>query len=160
MAIIRWDPFRDWMTLRERMNKLFDESFTGREEEKGLVAGAWSPSVDIHETDKELVLTAEVPGVDEDDLEVNVEGNTLSIRGKREFEKETKEEDFHRIERSYGSFYRSFTLPTNVDQDKIEANFDDGLLRITMPKKPELKPKKVNVLKGKNKKTEKKTKKK
>jgi len=155
MAIIRWDPFRDWMTLRERMNKLFDESFTGREEEQGSVAGTWSPSVDIHETDKELVLTAEVPGVDEDDLEVNVEGNTLSIRGKREFEKETKEEDFHRIERSYGSFYRSFSLPNYVDQDKINAEYDDGLLKLTMPKKAELKAKKVKVLKPKSEKAKK-----
>jgi len=159
MAIIRWDPYRDVVTLRERMNRLFDDAFSSREQ-GDLTAGTWSPSVDIHEKDKELVLTAEIPGVKEEDVDVEIEDNVLTLRGKKEFEKETKEDDYHRIERSYGSFYRSFTLPTNVDQDKIEANFDDGLLRITMPKKPELKPKKVNVLKGKNKKTEKKTKKK
>jgi len=159
MAIIRWDPYRDVVTLRERMNRLFDDAFSSREQ-GDLTAGTWSPSVDIHEKDKELVLTAEIPGVKEEDVDVEIEDNVLTLRGKKEFEKETKEEDYHRIERSYGSFYRSFTLPTNVDRDKIEANFDDGLLRITMPKKPELKPKKVNVLKGKNKKTEKKTKKK
>ena len=159
MAIIRWDPYRDVVTLRERMNRLFDDAFSSREQ-GDLTAGTWSPSVDIHEKDKELVLTAEIPGVKEEDVDVEIEDNVLTLRGKKEFEKETKEDDYHRIERSYGSFYRSFTLPTNVDRDKIEANFDDGLLRITMPKKPELKPKKVNVLKGKNKKTEKKTKKK
>jgi len=149
MAIIRWDPFRDWLTLRERMNRLFEESYPQREEERGLAAAAWAPSVDIRETDKELVLTAELPGIDEKDVEINVEGNTLSLKGKREFEKETKEEDYHRIERSYGSFYRSFGLPSYVDQDKIEAEFEDGLLKIAMPKKAELKPKKVIVLKPK-----------
>jgi len=155
MAIIRWDPFRDWMTLRERINRLFEESFPEREEEKGLTAGTWAPCVDIHETEKELTLTAELPGVDENDVEVNVEGNTLSLKGKREFEKETKEEDYHRIERSYGSFYRSFTLPSYVDQDKIKAEYDDGLLKLIMPKKPELKAKKVKVLKPKKEKAKK-----
>lgn len=155
MAIIRWDPFRDWLTLRERMNRLFDESFAGREEEQGLMASGWRPTVDIRETDKELVLTAEVPGVKEDEVEINVEGNSLSIRGKREIEKETKEEDYHRIERSYGSFYRSFSLPGYVDPDKIKAEMEDGLLKLTMPKKPELKQKKVKVLKPKTEKTKK-----
>jgi len=155
MAIIRWDPFRDWLTLRERMNRLFDEPFTGREEERGLTVGTWAPSVDIRETDKELVMTAEIPGVNEDDIEINVEGNTVSLKGKREFEKETKEEDYHRIERSYGSFCRSFSLPGYVDQDKIKAEYDDGILKLTMPKKPELKAKKVKVLKPKKEKAKK-----
>lgn len=148
MAVIRWDPFRDMVTLRERMNRLFEESLASRGEESDIWRGEWYPSVDIHEKDKELVLNAELPGVEEKDVDVEVEGNTLSIKGKREMEKETKEEDYHRIERSYGSFCRSFTLPANVDADKIKAEMDNGVLKVTMPKKPELKPKRVKVLKS------------
>jgi HSP20 family protein len=148
MAIIRWDPFKDLVTLREKMNRLFEEAFTGRGEEKDLVSGTWTPSVDIYETENSLVLTAEVPGIKEDDVEIKIEDNTLILQGERKFEKETKEESYHRIERSYGSFYRSFTLPSSIDQDKIQAEHENGVLRITMPKKPEMKPKKVKVLKA------------
>jgi HSP20 family protein len=152
MAIIRWDPFRDMVTLRDRMNRLFEEAFAGREEKGEMVSGSWYPSVDIHEKDKELVLTAELPGVDEKDIDIEIEGNTLTIKGEKEMEKETKEEDYHRIERSYGSFYRSFSLPPFVIPDKIKAEHNAGILRITIPKKAELKPKKVKVLKpGKSK---------
>jgi len=148
MAIIRWDPFKDLVTLREKMNRLFEETFTGRGEEKDLISGTWTPSVDIYETENALVLTAEVPGIKGDDIEIKIEDNTLILQGQRKFEKETKEENYHRIERSYGSFYRSFTLPNSVDQDKIQAEHENGILKITMPKKPELKPKKVKVLKA------------
>jgi HSP20 family protein len=152
MAIIRWDPFKDIVTLRDRMNKLFEEAFAGQGEKTEMVSGSWYPSVDIHEKANELVLTAELPGVDEKDIDIEVEPNSLTIKGRREMEKETKEEDYHRIERSYGSFYRSFSLPSYVVADKISAEFGDGLLKITMPKKKELKPKKVKVLKpGKSK---------
>lgn len=150
MAIIRWDPFRDLVTLREKMNRLFEEAFTSRGEEKDLVASTWTPSVDIYETESDLVLTAEVPGIDENDVEIKIEDNTLTIKGDRNFEKETKEENYHRIERSYGSFYRSFTLPRNIDQDKIKAENENGILKVIMPKKPELKPKKVKILKPKS----------
>lgn len=148
MAIIRWDPFRDLVTLREKMNRLFEEAFTSRGEEKDLIASTWTPSVDIYETENALVLTAELPGLDEKDIEIKIEDNTLTLRGERKFEKETKEENYHRLERSYGSFYRSFTLPNYIDQDKIQAEHENGILKITMPKKPELKPKKVKVLKA------------
>lgn len=151
MAIIRWDPFRDLVTLREKMNRLFEETFTGRGEKKDLVSGTWSPSVDIYETENALVLSAEVPGMKEDEIEIKIEDNTLILQGERKFEKETKEENYHRIERSYGSFYRSFTLPNSIDQDKIQAEHENGILKITMPKKPELKPRKVKVLKAKSK---------
>ena len=147
MAIIRWDPFRDLITLREKMNRLFEEAFTSRGEEKDLVASTWSPSVDIYETENALVLAAEVPGIDEKDIEIKIEDNTLTLKGERKFEKETKEENYHRIERAYGSFYRSFTLPHYIDQDKIKAEHENGVLKITMPKKPELKPRKVKILK-------------
>ncbi|MBM3296530.1 MAG: Hsp20/alpha crystallin family protein [Candidatus Aminicenantes bacterium] len=147
MAIIRWDPFRDMVTLREKMNRLFEDQFSGREE-KDIMQGTWTPSVDIFENEAELVLTAELPGVKEEDLEIKIEDNTLSLSGERKFEKETKEENYHRIERSYGSFYRSFTLPNFIDHEKIKAEHENGLLRITMPKKPELKARKVKVLKA------------
>ena len=147
MAIIRWDPFRDIVTLREKMNRLFEDAVTARGEEKDMISSTWTPSIDIYETENDLVLTAEVPGVEEDDIEIKIEDNTLSLSGDRKFEKETKEENYHRIERSYGSFFRSFTIPRNVDQEKIKAEHDNGVLKISMPKKPESKPKKVKVLK-------------
>ena len=150
MAIIRWDPFRDLVTLRDRMNRLFEDVVTSRGEEKDLVASSWAPSVDIFETENEVVLTAEVPGIDEKDIEIKVEDNSLTIRGERKFEKETKEENYHRIERAYGSFFRSFTLPAFVDQDRIEAEHENGVLKIRMPKRAELKPRKVKILKPVN----------
>lgn len=150
MAIIRWDPFRDLVTLRERMNRLFEEAVTSsRGEDKDLVASTWSPSVDIYENEHNLILTAELPGIEEKDIEIKIEDNTLTLKGERNFEKETKEENYHRVERAYGSFYRSFTLPHYVDEDNIEAAHENGILRISMPKKPELKPRKVKILKPK-----------
>jgi HSP20 family protein len=136
------------VTLRDRMSKLFDEAFGGRGEEKEMFKGAWYPSVDIYEKERELVLTAELPSIAENDIDIEVEGNTLTMKGKRWIEKEIKEDDYHRIERSYGNFYRSFTLPYNVDAGKIKAEHNDGLLRMSMPKKSELKPKKVKILKS------------
>ncbi len=153
MAIIRWDPFRDLITLREKMNRLFEEAFTTRGEEKDLVASTWTPSVDIYETENALILSAEVPGIDEKDIEIKIEDSTLTLKGERKFEKETKEENYHRIERAYGSFYRSFTLPHYIDQDNIKAEHENGVLKITMPKKPELKPRKVKILKPSKKST-------
>ena len=153
MNIIRWTPFRDLVTVREKMNNIFEEAFISRGEEKDMVASTWTPSVDIYENENELVLSAEAPGIEDKDIEIKIENNTLSIQGERKIEKETKEENYHRIERSYGSFYRSFTLPPNVNQDNIKAEYDNGVLRISMPKKPELKPKKVKVLKPKSKST-------
>jgi HSP20 family protein len=147
LAIIRWDPFRDMVTLRERMNKLFEDMAASRGEEKDLATSSWAPAVDIYETENEVVLTAEIPGIEEKDVEIKVEDNTLTLRGERKFEKETKEENYHRIERAYGSFFRSFTLPNYVDQDRIEAEHENGILKIRMPKRAELKPRKVKILK-------------
>jgi HSP20 family protein len=148
MAIIRWDPFRDMVTLREKMNRMFEDVFTGRTDEgKDFAAGTWAPSVDIFETEKELVLTAEVPGIDEKDIEIKVEDNTLSLKGERKFEKETKEESYHRIERSYGSFYRAFALPDSINSEKIQATHENGVLKITMPKKNARQPRKVKIVK-------------
>ncbi len=147
MAIIRWDPFRDMITLREKMNRLFEDMFTTRTDDKEASASAWAPSVDIYETENELVMTAEVPGLSEKDVEIKIEDNTLTLKGERKFEKQTKEENYHRIERSYGSFYRAFTLPSSIDADKIHAEHENGILKIMMPKRPELKPRTVKILK-------------
>ncbi len=147
MAIIRWDPFRDLVSLRDKMNRLFEDAVTQRGEEKELVASSWAPAVDIYEDEGQLVLTAEVPGLSEKDVEIKIEDNVLSIQGERKLEKETREENYHRIERAYGSFYRSFTLPNYIDQDKIKAEHENGVVKITMPKKAELKPRKVRILK-------------
>lgn len=147
MAIIRWDPVRDMVTLREKMNRLFEDVFTGQSEGKELAASTWAPAVDIFETENDLVMTAEVPGIDEKDIEIKIEDNTLILKGARKFEKETKEENYHRIERSYGSFYRAFTLPNSIDPERIQAEHENGVLKITMPKRTELKPRKVKILK-------------
>ncbi len=146
MAIIRWDPFRDLITIREKMNHLFEEAVTSRGEEKDLVSSSWTPTVDIFETEDELVLSAEVPGINEKDIEIKIEDNTLTFRGERKFEKESKEENYHRIERAYGSFFRSFSLPLYINQDTIKAEHLNGVLKIIMPKKPELKPRQVKIL--------------
>jgi HSP20 family protein len=151
MAIIRWDPFRDLVSLREKMNRLFEDAVTARGEERDMISSTWAPSVDIYETENAIIMNAEVPGIDEKDIEIKIEDNTLIINGERKLEKETSEENYHRIERSYGSFYRSFTIPRQIDQDKINAEHDNGVLRITMPKKPESKPKTVKVLKSQKK---------
>ena len=146
MAIIRWDPFRDLVSIRDKMNRLFEDAVTQRGEEKELVASSWAPAVDIYEDESQLVLTAEVPGLNDKDVEIKIEDNVLSIQGERKLEKETREENYHRIERAYGAFYRSFTLPNYIDQDKIKAEHENGVLKITMPKKAELKPRKVRIL--------------
>jgi HSP20 family protein len=148
MAIIRWDPFRDMVTLREKMNRLFEDAVTGRGEDKDITSSSWAPAVDIFENENELVLTAEIPGIDEKDVEIKIEDNTLTLKGERKFEKETKEENYHRIERSYGSFYRAFTLPQSVDAEKVQAEHENGVLKITMPKRQELKPRTVRILKA------------
>ncbi|MBC7362543.1 MAG: Hsp20/alpha crystallin family protein [Candidatus Aminicenantes bacterium] len=148
MAITKWDPFRDLMILRDRMNRLFEDLVSSpRFEDSELIQSTWSPAVDIYETENELVLTAELPGVDEKDVEIKIEDNTLTLKGERKFEKETKEENYHRIERAYGSFFRSFSLPNYIDQEKISAEYENGLLRIHMPKKAEVKPRKVKIVK-------------
>jgi HSP20 family protein len=148
MAITKWDPFKDFVVLRDRMNRLFEDMVSSPKlEDTGIMQSTWSPAVDIYETENDLVLTAEIPGVEEKDVEIKIEDNTLTLKGERKFEKETREENFHRIERAYGSFYRSFSLPNYIDQDKISADYENGLLKIHMPKKPEVKPRKVKILK-------------
>ncbi len=147
MAIVRWmDPFRDVMGIQDRMNRLFEEILTrGRGREEGLEAGAWMPAVDIYETEDDVVVKAELPGVKKDEVGVEVKGGVLTLRGERKHAKEVKEENYHRIERSYGTFLRSFTLPTTVEEDKVTAKLAEGVLEIRLPKKAEAKPKQIRI---------------
>lgn len=137
-TITRIDPFRELATLFEN----FVEPRTAKDQ---LMAGSFVPPVDIYEDEHNLVLKLEVPGVTEENLDIQVENNTLTVKGERAFEKEEKEENFHRIERRYGSFLRTFRLPNTVDSEKIEANYDKGVLKIALAKKPEAKPKQIKV---------------
>lgn len=147
MAIVRWDPFQDVMTLQERMNRLFDQTLsrTRTDDEEGLTASMWSPAVDIFETPDSIVMKAELPGVSRENIDIQVRDNTLALKGERKFEREVKEENYLRIERSYGAFQRAFNLPTVVQQDKIRAVFRDGVLEVTLPKAEEAKPKQVKI---------------
>lgn len=142
--ITRIDPFRELATLQDRFNSLF-ENFAEMNGKEQLAAGSFVPPVDVYEDEQNLVLKLEVPGVNEDELNVSLENNVLSVSGERKFEKEEKEENFHRIERRYGSFTRTFRLPTTVDGEKVDATYDKGILKITLAKRAEAKPKQIKV---------------
>jgi HSP20 family protein len=144
MVITRWDPFRELSTLQNRVNSLFQDY--GRPSQDELTAsGSFVPAVDVYEDEHKVTLKLEVPGVKQDDLDVQVENNTLTIRGERKFEKEEKEENFQRIERRYGSFSRSFTLPNTIDTDSVNANYENGVLKVELAKREEAKPKQIKV---------------
>jgi len=145
MAIVRWEPFGDLVTAQRDFGRLFREAFSSQFGETELSTRSWAPPVDIYETDDDIVLKAELPGVDPKDLEVRVEDNNLYLKGERKFEKEVKEQNYHRIERSYGTFARSFSLPNSISADKVKAEFKDGLLTMTMPKREEAKPKTIKI---------------
>ncbi|MBI5966667.1 MAG: Hsp20/alpha crystallin family protein [Deltaproteobacteria bacterium] len=146
MALIRWDPFREIASLQERMNRLFSDvrlrTPFGEEE---ITQGAWIPAVDIYETNDAIVLKAELSGIPKEEIFIEVKDNTLTLKGEKKFEREVKEENYHRVERSYGSFQRAFTLPGTVQQDKVRAKFKDGILEITLPKLEQAKPKQIKI---------------
>ncbi len=142
MAITRWDPFREVVAMQNRFNSLFRGLDEG---ESPLTTAAFLPAADIYEDEKKIMLKLEVPGIEEKDLDVSVENNTLTVKGERKFEKEEKEENFHRIERRYGSFYRAFTLPSTVDTENIAAGYNAGVLKLELKKKPEAQPKQIKV---------------
>ncbi len=148
MAITRWDPFRDVLALQNRMNSLFQDYTRGGGEGDVVTAASFVPPVDIYEDDQKIVLKLEVPGMKLEDFDVQIENDTLSVRGERKFEKEEKEENFHRIERRYGSFFRSFALPNTVDAGKVSASYDAGVLKIALVKREESKPKQIKVQVG------------
>ncbi len=143
MAIVRWDPFRDLMNIQERVNRLLSDAPARWGSEEGY--GAWIPPVDIFERGESLVLRAEVPGVKSEDVDVRVENGVLTLQGQRTREEEIEERNAFRLERQFGAFTRSFSLPTTVDAAKIGAKLKDGILEITLPKAEEAKPKKVRI---------------
>src|SRR5438105_12760134 len=147
-VLTRWDPFREFSTLQDRMNRLFQESFGREGREESLTTTTFAPPVDVYEDEHNVTLKIEVPGIDEKDIDVRIENNTLTVRGERKFEKEEKEENFRRVERQYGSFNRSFTLPSSLETENIQANYDKGVLEILLAKKAEAKPKQVKVKVG------------
>jgi HSP20 family protein len=147
MAITRWDPFREVVALQNRVNSLFRDMNEGDEP---VTAASFVPAVDVYEDGKKLVLKLEVPGIEEKDLDVRVEDHTLTVKGERKFEAEEKEENFHRIERRYGSFFRAFTLPSSVNTENIAASYNQGVLRLELKKKPEAQPKQIKVNVGKS----------
>ena len=150
MAIVRWEPFRDLMTTQREFDRLFKEAFSPIFGEGELSTRTWAPPVDIYENENDIVLKAELPGVEPRDVEVRVEDSTLYLKGERKFEKETKEENYHRVERSYGSLARSFSLPNSISADKVKAEYKDGLLTLTLPKREEAKPKTIKIDVSKN----------
>ncbi|HWP84783.1 MAG TPA: Hsp20/alpha crystallin family protein [Terriglobia bacterium] len=145
-TLIRWEPTRELATLRERMDRLFNEAL-GRTwgGEEGLSTGIWNPAVDVFETPDSIILKADLPDVNKNDVDVSIENNVLTIKGERKLEREMKEHNYYRMERSYGNFSRSFTLPPTVDSEKAEAEFANGVLTLTLPKREESKPRQIKV---------------
>src|SRR6267143_4766791 len=146
MAITRYDPFRDLFRLQDQLFKTFGEAYAPREE-SGLT-GAWTPPVDVFEDADAITLKVELPEVDAKDVDIQVEANQLTVRGERKLEKADQRDGYHRIERTYGAFSRSFTLPNTVDAEHISAESKDGVLRVFLPKKPETKPRQIKVAVG------------
>ncbi len=145
MAIVRFDPFREMAALQERVNRAFGD-LSRRFDDDLTVRGSWTPSVDIYETDNHtLVLKAELPDVNREDIDLRVENDTLTITVQKKMEKDVKDEQYHRIERGYGQFSRTFTLPPSVDSNKIGAEFKNGVLTVTLPVREEAKPRQIQV---------------
>ena len=145
MSIVRYDPFRDLRTLQEEVNRLFSSNLTRGFGEEGIGRGAWNPSVDIYENKDHIVLEAELPGMKQDDFELTVENNVITLRGERQFEKKEDSDNYHRVERSYGSFTRSFTLPQTVSAEGATAEYNNGVLRVRLPKREETKARRIQV---------------
>ena len=143
--LTRWEPFREFSPMEDRLTRLFRGSFNPERPEEALTTTSLAPPVDIYEDEHKITLKIEVPGIDEKDIDVRIEGNTLTVQGERKLEKEEKEENFRRVERQYGSFTRSFTLPSSVDTGQVSAHYDKGVLKINLAKKAEAKPKQIKV---------------
>jgi HSP20 family protein len=146
MALARWTPYRDMMSVRDEMNRVLNEVFgRGANDESAWSSGTWSPPVDIYETDDALIMKAELPGFSKDEISIELKENTLLVRGERKREDEVKEGNYHRMERVYGAFQRSFLLPTTVDQEKVKASYKDGILELRLPKVQAAQPKRIAV---------------
>jgi len=148
MDVIKWEPFKDLSTMRDQMDRLMGSFFRGNP----LSGDSWAPDLDVSETDDEVLVKADLPGVDEKDLSVSLSGTNLLIKGEKKEEKEEKGKHFHRIERSYGSFQRTVALPVAVDASRIRAEYNKGVLEVHLPKKPEVKPQQIPVSSSKEKK--------
>jgi HSP20 family protein len=145
MNIVRYDPFRDIRTLQDEVNRLFTGAASSQPNREEMLNGAWNPKVDIFENKDHLVLEADLPGMNREDFELNFENNVLTLKGERRFEKKTEGDNYHRVERAYGSFTRSFTLPPTVTADGAEAEFKNGILYVSLPKREETKARKIDI---------------
>jgi HSP20 family protein len=145
MAVVKWDPLRDLLSIQDRMNRLFEQTLSRSRTEGGISASTWAPAVDIYETPETIVMKADLPGLTREDIEIEIHDNTLTIKGERRFAKDVQQENYLRVERAYGPFERSFTLPTGVRQEEIRASFRDGVLELLLPKAEEAKPKKIAI---------------
>ena len=146
MQLIRWNPIREMYNFRHRMNHMFDNAFTpALKEDEALSMWNWKPAVDIYDNDRNIVIKAELPGMEKKDIILQVNGRVLTLKGEHSSENEVKEDKYHRRERSYGKFERVFTLPAEVDPDKITADYKDGVLKIDIPKPEEQKPKQITL---------------
>jgi HSP20 family protein len=145
MSIVRYDPFRDLRTLQEEVNRLFSTNLTRSFGDEGIARGAWAPSVDIYENKDQIVLEAELPGMKQDDFDLSIENSVITLRGERRFEKTDEADNYHRVERSYGAFTRSFTLPQTVSAEGATAEYNNGVLRVTLPKREETKARRIQV---------------
>ena len=145
MSITRYDPFRDLRSLQDEVNRLFSTNFSRGFGDEGIARGAWTPSVDIFENKDEIVLEAELPGMNREDFELTIENNVLTLRGERRFEKKDEADNYHRVERAYGSFTRSFTLPQTVSAENAGAEYKNGVLRVTLRKREEVKARRIEV---------------
>ncbi len=144
-VLTRWEPFREFAALQDRINRVFRDTYSEGNRDESLATSSFAPAVDVYEDEHNVTLKVEVPGIDEKDIDIRLENNTLTVHGERKIEKEEKEENYRRVERQYGSFTRTFTLPPTVDSDKVSAHYDKGVLSITLPKKAEAKPKQIKV---------------
>jgi HSP20 family protein len=144
MAIVKYNPFRELRTMQDQMNRMLDMAWN-REFGEELKEGVWQPPVDIYEDEHSVIIKAELPDVDQKDIEVRIENNTLTLKGERKHSSDIKKENYYRVERYFGQFQRSFSLPQSINQEKVQATCDKGILTITLPKREEVKPKQISV---------------
>jgi HSP20 family protein len=145
MSIVRYDPFRDLRSLQQEVNRLFTGNLAPALDDEGIARGSWSPNVDIFENKDQIIIEAELPGMNREDFDLSVENNVITLRGERRFEKKEETDNYHRVERAYGSFTRSFTLPNTVSAEGATADYRDGVLRVVLPKREETKARRIEI---------------
>jgi HSP20 family protein len=145
MSIVRYDPFRDLRTLQDEVNRLFSTNLSRAFGDEGIARGAWMPNVDIYENKDQIVLEAELPGMNREDFDLSIENNIITLHGERRFEKKDDGDNYHRVERAYGTFTRSFTLPQSVSAEGAAADYKNGVLRVVLPKREEVKARRIEI---------------